>query len=86
MKRTIKTILRTTIGLGAVLFIANAYAEGNATLNAKTSMRETLISSATIERVYAIDGHHTFVVGQDAALNEDKGLTNKIPASEAACF
>lgn len=75
MDTKFKTIIRTLIELGMMFFIANAYAEDNTALNARTNMRETLIASETIERVYAIDGHHTLVIGADAAIKEDNGLT-----------
>ncbi|MBI5970947.1 MAG: hypothetical protein HY884_07320 [Deltaproteobacteria bacterium] len=76
MNKTFKTIIRTLTA--TALLIAKAYAEGNTTLsaaNTKVSMRETLIGSAAIERVYAIDGHHTLVIGADAVLSVDNGIT-----------
>lgn len=78
MNSTFKTIIRTVIELGMAFFIANAHAGDITALNAantETNMREALIASAAIERVYAIDRHHTLVVGMDAALNVGNGIT-----------
>lgn len=75
MNRTFKTIITTLLELGMMFFIATAYAADDSALNAKAGIRKELAESSTIERVYAIDGHHTLVIGVDAAIKEDNGIT-----------
>ncbi|MBI5886941.1 MAG: hypothetical protein HZB85_10235 [Deltaproteobacteria bacterium] len=72
-----KRLTEITMSLLTVLILRlpEAYAQGTATTQNK-NLRSELIENQTIELVYPIDDHYTFVAGQAPALNLDKaGVT-----------
>lgn len=69
-----KRLTKITIGLMTVLILrlSAAYAQGTATTQNK-NLRSELIENQTVELVYSIDGHYTFVAGRAPVLNLERG-------------
>ncbi|MBI5562101.1 MAG: hypothetical protein HY894_04510 [Deltaproteobacteria bacterium] len=69
-----KRIAEVIIGIVTVLIlrIPSAYAEGTSSAAGK-GLRDQLISNDTIELVYPIDGHYTFVAGTEPRIELGEG-------------